>query len=348
MQLAGQTHKTAGRFENARVEARKAIDIDPDLGIPYYSLGVNSLYLGRMEDAERALRDAATRGLDLDEFIMLAYDIAFVTGDAARGAREAARAKTRPGGENWMSAREAFVAAYSGHVHDARSFSDRAMVQAIQAGQIERGSLWQAGAAVREALFGNRTEAIDRATSALQLPHDREVQYGAALAFALSGESSRAEALVDDLQRRYPDDSSVRFSYVPSVRAACALDRRQPERAVEALQISVPHEFGVPPSTVSGLFGALYPIYLRGQAYLAAGRGTEAAVEFRKILDHPGITAADPIGAVSRLQMARAQRTASDLGGARTAYEDFLNLWKNADPDVPVFVAAKREYAQLQ
>ena len=348
MQLAGQVHKIAGRFENARAEARKAIALDPDLGIPYYSLGVNSLYLGRIDEAERALRDAAARGLELDEFIMLAYDIAFVTGDAARQASEAARAKARPGGENWMSAREAFVAGYSGHVHAARLLSDRAMVQAMQAGQIERGSLWQAGAAVREALFGNRREAINRATRALQLPHDREVQYGAALAFALSGESSHAEALVDDLQRRYPEDSAVRFTYVPSVRAAAALDRRHPTRALEALEISVPHELGVPPSTVSGLFGALYPIYLRGQAYLAAGRGSDAAVEFRKILDHPGITAADPIGAVSRLQLARACRAAGDVRGAQAAYEEFLGLWKDADPDVPVFIAAKREHAQLQ
>jgi predicted Zn-dependent protease len=246
-----------------------------------------------------------------------------------------------------MSAREAFVEAYSGHLQSARWLSDRAVAQAEQAGQVERASLWEAGAAVREALFGYRAAAIDRASKALRMPHDREVQYGAALALALSHEASRAEALVDDLQRRYPEDSSVRFSYVPSVRAVLAMDRQQPDRALEALQIAVPHEFGVPPSSVSGLFGALYPIYFRGEAYLAARRGTEAAAEFRKIVDHPAITPADPIGAISRLQLARALRATGDVAAAKAAYEAFLTLWREADPDVPLLKAARREATRL-
>src|SRR5262249_22825432 len=154
---------------------------------------VNSVYLGRLEDGESALRAAAARGLDADEFIMLAFDIAFLKRDQANMEREAARARARPGGENWISAREALVAAYSGHLQEARNISHRAVLQAQQAGQPERSSLWAAGAAVREALFGNKEAANEWAHSALKLSNDREVEYGAALAFAFSSDSSRAQ-----------------------------------------------------------------------------------------------------------------------------------------------------------
>jgi len=346
--LSGTVHKAAGRLERARAEARKAIDLDPDFAISYYSLGANSLYLGRVEDADGALGAAAARGLDIDEFIMLAYEIAFVKGDKARADREAARAKARPGGENWMSAREAFVEAYSGHLRAARSLSQRALLQAQQAGQHERAALWEAGAAVREALFGNRAAATESAFHVLQLSPGREAQYGAALAIALAGDTSRAQAIADDLQRRFPEDSSLRFSYLPSVRAAIALNRGEPERALEFLQVAVPHELGIPPSSVSGLFGALYPIYFRGQAYLAGRRGAEAAAEFEKILAHRTIVISDPIGALARLQLGRAYVVAGDRAKAESAYRDFLALWRDADPDTPVLAEARVEYGRLK
>jgi DNA-binding winged helix-turn-helix (wHTH) protein/tetratricopeptide (TPR) repeat protein len=348
MMLAGMVHKVPGRFEKALAEARRAIEIDPDFAISYYSSGVNSLYLGRVGDAEGALRAAAARNLDIDEFIMLGYDIAFVTQDQTRLEGEAARARARSAGENWMSAREAFVAAYSGHLQAARSMSQRAVLQAQQAGQPERASLWEAGAAVREALFGNRAAASERALDAMRLSHAREVEYGAALALALCGDSSRAQTLADDLQRRFPDDSSVRFSYLPSIRAVLALNRREPESALALLQVALPHEFGVPPSSISGLFGALYPVYVRGQAYLAAHRGPEAAAEFQKILDHPTTVISDPIGALSHLQLGRAYAVRGDSTNAAAAYRDFLALWKDADSDIPVLRQADAEYAKLQ
>jgi tetratricopeptide (TPR) repeat protein len=201
--LSGGINKIAGRLERARAEALKAIDIDPDFAMSYYSLGSNSLYLGRVEDADGALAAAAARGLDIDEFIMLGYDIAFVNGDKARADREADRARARSGGESWMSAREAVVEAYAGHLQAARRISQRAVVQAQQAGQEETASLWEAGAAVREALFGNKTAATERASNVLQLSPGREAQYGAALAIALAGDSSRAQAIADDLERRF-------------------------------------------------------------------------------------------------------------------------------------------------
>src|SRR5262249_22093142 len=155
--------------------------------------------------------------------------------------------------------------------------------------QTERAALWEAGAAVREALFGNASQARDAADSALRLSKDREVEYGAAFALALASDTSRAQALADDLEKRFPEDTSVRFSYLPVLRAHFALKRKDPAKAIELLDAAVPNELGIPRSGIHGMFGALYPVYLRGQAYLAEGRGAEAAAEFQKIIDHAGI-----------------------------------------------------------
>src|SRR5258708_32411897 len=197
--LAGVVHKTPGRYEKALAETRKAIELDPYFWVGYYSLGVVNVYLGRLDDGDAALRAAAAHGLDADEFIMLAYDIDFLKDDRAGMDREATRARARPGCEHWMSAREAFVAAYSGHLQNARIISHRAVAQAQQAGQPERSALWAAGAAIREALFGNRKEASEWAHFALELSNNREVEYGAALAFAIAADSSHAQALADQM-----------------------------------------------------------------------------------------------------------------------------------------------------
>ena len=345
--LAGIVHKAPGRYEKAIDETRKAIELDPDFWVGYYSLGVLNVYVGRLDSGESALQAAIARGLDADELIMLAYDIAFLKGDRAGMAREAVRARARPGGENWMSAREAVVAAYSGHLQEARSISRRAVVQAQQAGQPERASLWEAGAAAREALFGNKKAANEWASSALKLSRGREVKYAAALVFAISGDSSRAETLANEMEKRFPEDTSVRFNYLPTIRAFLALNRAEPQAALELLKIAEPHELGIPLSAVSGLFGALYPIYARGQAYLAANKAAEAAAEFRKILDHPGIVASDPIAALAHLQVGRAYALSGDMTKAKSAYRNFLTLWKDADRDIPILKQAKVEYGKL-
>jgi eukaryotic-like serine/threonine-protein kinase len=150
------------------------------------------------------------------------------------------------------------------------------------------------------------------------------------------------------MEKRFPEDSSVRFNYLPAIRAVLALDREEPEHALEFLQVAVPHELGIPPSSISGLFGALYPVYVRGQAYLAAHKGAAAAAEFKKILDHCGVVTNDPIGALARLQLARAYVLGGDATRAKSSYEDFLTLWKDADPDIPILKQAKVEYAKLQ
>jgi DNA-binding winged helix-turn-helix (wHTH) protein/tetratricopeptide (TPR) repeat protein len=346
--LAGVVHKTPGRYEKALAETRKAIELDPYFWVGYYSLGVVNVYLGRLDDGDAALRAAAAHGLDADEFIMLAYDIDFLKDDRAGMDREATRARARPGGENWMSAREAFVAAYSGHLQNARIISHRAVAQAQQAGQPERSALWAAGAAIREALFGNKEAATEWAHSALELSTDREVEYGSALAFAIAGDSSHAQALADQMEKQFPEDTAVRFNYLPTLRAVLALNRAEPQQAVELLQVAAPHELGIPFSAISGLFGALYPVYVRGQAYIAGNKPTEAAAEFQKILDHRGIVVNDAIGALAHLQMGRAYAMAGDKAKAQAAYQTFFALWKDADADIPIFKQAKAEYAKLQ
>jgi len=342
--LSGYPNKVAARYEKAASEARKAIELDPDFAVAYYNLAVNNVYLDRLGEAENALRRAIGRGLEIDEFIMLGHDIAFLRGDQAGMEREGARARRRSGGENWISNKEAFALAYSGHLQQARAMSRRAVEQALQVAQRERAGLWESGAAVREAFFGNASEARERATAALELSKNREVEYGAGFALALSGDSSQAQALADDLERRFPEDTSIRSSYVPALRARLALNHGDASKAIETLQVAIPHELG----PARSLLGALYPVYVRGEAYLALHQGVDAATEFQKILDHRGIVQSDPIGALAHWQLGRAYAMQGDTAKAKAAYQDFLTLWKDADPDIPILKQARSEYSKLQ
>src|SRR5271167_2848854 len=345
--LSGYISQAAGQYEKAAAEARKAIELDPDFAISYFNVAVNDVNLDRLEEAENTLRRAGERGLEIDEFIMLDYDIAFLRGDLAGMERVAARARERSGGENWISNKEAFALAYSGHLQQARNTSRRAVDQAQQAAQRERAGLWEAGAAVREAFFGNASEARKMAMAALKLSKDREVEYGAGFALALSGDSSHAHALADDLEGRFPEDTTIRLSYLPALRARLALNHGDASGALETLKVAIPHELGAPRSSIHALFGALYPVYMRGEAYLAEGRGAEAVTEFQKILDHRGIVVSDPMGALAPLQLGRAYALSGDKTRAKSAYREFLTLWKDADPDIPILKQAKAEYAQL-
>ena len=191
-------------------------------------------------------------------------------------------------------------------------------------------------------------EARQRAAAALKLSKDREVEYGAAFSFALSGDSAPAQELANDLERRFPEDSSVRFSYLPVLRARLALNGGDTSNALELLQAAIPYELGVQRSSINGLFGALYPIYVRGEAYLAARQGAKAAAEFQRILDHRGIVVIDPVGALAHLQLGRAFAMSGDRAKAKSAYQDFFTLWKDADPDIPILKQAKAEYAKLR
>jgi DNA-binding winged helix-turn-helix (wHTH) protein/predicted Zn-dependent protease len=346
--LAGFTYTGLGKFERAAEEAQKSIELDPDAPIGYFNLAYDDIYLDRFGDAEAALKKAAERKLEMPDFLVLRYDLAFLKADDSAMAREVSLSQRNSEAEDWLLHHQSFVMAYSGRLHDARKMSLQAAELAQQAGHRERAALFEIGAALREAFFGNAAIATQRASSALSLAKDREVEYGAALSLALAGGSSQAQALADDLEKNFPEDTSVRFSYLPVLRATLALNRQQPSRAIEVLESAAPYELGTPRSNLQGFFGALYPVYVRGQAYLSAHQGVQAAAEFQKILGHRGIVASDPIGVLARLQLGRSYALSGDTAKAKSAYQDFLTLWKDADSEIPILKQAKTEYAQLK
>jgi tetratricopeptide (TPR) repeat protein len=222
----------------------------------------------------------------------------------------------------------------------------RAMELGQQGGQEERASIFAAGAAVWESLFGNLPLARKRATEALALSKSRDAEYAAAFALAVAGDSSRSQALANDLQNRFPDDTCVRFTYVPTLRALLALKRGDPAQAIELLQTAATYELAVPAVDYYFYFGGLYSAYVRGEAYLALKQGVDAVGEFQKVITHQGIVAGDPVGALARLGLARAYELQGDTAKSRAAYQDFLALWKDADPDIPILKQAKAEYAK--
>jgi eukaryotic-like serine/threonine-protein kinase len=346
--LSGFILPASGRYEGSVVEAKKLLELDPHSAIGYIMLTVAYTALDRYSDAETVIRQASDRGLNTPEIIGQRYDLAFLRGHASEMEQLVALSRRDTDSETWLLDRQAFALGYTGHLLQARATSRRATDSAEQAAHWERAALSEAGTAVREAFSGNAFEAKNRANAALELSHQREVEYGVAFALALSGEYARSQRLTDDLANRFPEDTSVKFNYVPTLRALLALKHGSPSQAIELLQISVPYELGTQRSTIHGSFGALYPIYVRGEAQLAAGRGTEASDEFEKILNHRGIVLTDPVGVSAYLGLARAYAISGDTMKARHAYDEFLALWKDADPGITVLTQAKTEYAALR
>jgi ATP/maltotriose-dependent transcriptional regulator MalT len=213
--------------------------------------------------------------------------------------------------------------------------------------QRERAAMFKAAPAVWDGFFGNAAAARSGAAEALELATGRDVAFAAAFALALSGDYARSRALTDELDKRFPEDTSVRFSYLPALRGLFALNASDPEKAIAGLDASTRYDFAAPGIAFNGFYGAMYPVYVRGLAHLAAKRPVEAAAEFRKILDHRGVVLADPMDAMARLQLARALAASGDTAQAKAAYQDFLRLWSGADPDVPVLRQAKAELAKL-
>lgn len=349
--LSGSVYPPLGKYERAAEEAQAAIRMDPDFSIGYANLAGSYVSQGRTADATNTLQTAFHRQLEIPDFFVLRYAIAFLNDDKTEMEREAALARAKPGADDWIANAEGFVLAYSGHLEAAGKMSRLAADLARETERPDTEALYEADAAVREALFGNAASARQRSARAMDLSKSRDVGYGVALALALSGDSSRSHALLDDLTKRFPEDTRVRFMYLPTLRALLALDNGEASSAIESLQTAIPYELGAPSEGGSEfLLGAsnLYPAYVRGLAYLAAHQGPEAAAEFQKILDHRGIVVCDPIGALARLQLGRAYALAGDKPQARSAYQDFLTLWKDADAGIPVLNQAKAEYAKLQ
>jgi tetratricopeptide (TPR) repeat protein len=343
--LAGFTSQGAGRYEQAIKEAQTAIRLDPTFTPGYVNLTLAYLYLDRLDEVERVLQQVSAQNLDRDDIPVLRYYLAVLKGDKMGVARVLAQGEGKRGVEDWLTHAHALAAAYSGRLQDARKLSRSAAESAEAAGNRERAAVYRTGAALWEAFFGNASSARRSALEMLTVSNSRDIEYGAAFALALAGDRTRAQAIADDLQKRYPEHVSVRFSYLPALRGMVALRRGEPARALEEVQIAEPHDTVVTILAFFGFFGNLYPAYVRGQAYLALHKGTEAAAEFRKIITHRGLILADPVGAMARLQLARALALSGDRAQAKSAYRDFLNLWKDADRDIPVLKQAQAEYA---
>jgi DNA-binding winged helix-turn-helix (wHTH) protein len=349
--LSGAIYTSLGKYEQSIEHSKIAIGIDPEFSIGYANLALSYTALERLSEAENTLQQAFDRRLGTPDLFVLRYTIAFVKNDQVAMERAAAEAQEKPGVEDWMANSAGFVSAYFGHLEAARNMSRHAADLARKAGRRDTEALYEADEAVREALFGNVSTSKQKAGNALELSKSRDVEYEAAFALALAGDSSRSHALTEDLARRFPQDTRLQFNYAPTLRALLTLSHKQPARAVELLQTAIPYELGMPSEGGSEyLLGAgnLYPAYVRGLAFLAEHRGGDAVAEFQKILDHRGIVVCDPIGALAHLQLGRAYALSGDKTKAKSAYQDLLTLWKEADPDIPILQQAKAEYAILK
>jgi DNA-binding winged helix-turn-helix (wHTH) protein/tetratricopeptide (TPR) repeat protein len=346
--LSGGVYPVFGRYDKSGEHGIQTIQLDPEFVIGYNILALSYIERDRLDEAEDVLRQATDRKLELPDIFVDRFQIAFLKNDAAAMEREVTLSQGVSGAEDLIDDEVSFSLAYSGHLQQASRKSRTAVLIAQQSGQTERAALFEIGEALREAFFGNVSAARKSAESALKLSKDREVEYGAAIVLALAGDSLHAQTHVDHLEKLYPEDTSVQFSYLPTLKALIALNSKNPSKALELLQISTSNELGTPQSADFGYFGALYPIYVRGQAYLAADRGVEAAAEFQKIINHRGVVVTDPIGALVHLQLGRALASSGDKTKAKAAYQDFLTLWKDADADIPIFKEAQSEYSNLK
>jgi eukaryotic-like serine/threonine-protein kinase len=252
----------------------------------------------------------------------------------------------KPGAEEILLAYEADTSAFSGQLQKARNLSREAVASAQRVNEKEVAAAFEADAAIREASFGNHREALQHCSAALALSNARDVQAGVALALAFAGEEGRAQQLSDDLARRFPEDTLVRYNYVPSINGQLTFNRHDALKAIDLLQAARPYELGT--TAANFFFLSLYPIYVRGRAYFAEGRAADAAGEFQKILDLRGLVVNSVLGPLAQLQLARTYALRGDNAKARAAYKDFLTLWKDADPDIPILIAAKSEFAKLQ
>jgi Tfp pilus assembly protein PilF len=347
-----------GQHEKAEELYRLGQRLFPDLVDFSGGLASELLALQRFDEARQTLREALARKVDRFAFHNWLYGLASLTADAAAMAREQQWFASRPDVENEWLALESDTAAYTGRTAKARELTKRAATSAVRADAREVGAIWWENGAIREAAFGNYTESRQAASAGLKLDADSPaVAVEAALAYAMAGDSGKAEALARDLDKLHPLDMQIQSLWLPAIRAQLALNRKNPAEALDHLQPALPPlKYGSIPFVNN--FSCLYTAYIRGEANLAVGQGTAAAAEFQKILDHSGLVWNCWTGALVRLEVARANALAArnshgaDADAARVraiaAYKDFLNLWKDADPDVPIYRQAKAEYSTLQ
>jgi tetratricopeptide (TPR) repeat protein len=357
----GNQYASLGQYEKARDAYSQSLRLTPDHAGIYANLANTQLALQRFDEARQTIRQAEARKVDVYLLHNALYALSFLGADFS-GMEEQLKWFAGKPEENSGLSLASDTEAYAGHVRKARQLSKQSVDSAIRADSKETGAIWQEIAAQREAAFGNATDAKQEAAQGLKLyPTSQGVEVEAALAFAMADDTTRAESLAQDLNQRFQLDTQMQSLWLPSIRAQLALNKKNSAAALSALQPALPPiEFGTIPFVINS--SCLYPTYVRGEAYLAAGQGGAAAAEFQKILDHSGIVWNCWTGALAHLGVARAnalqsrtlkgQGQGADADAARVralaAYKDFLTLWKDADPDIPILKQAKAEYAKLQ
>jgi eukaryotic-like serine/threonine-protein kinase len=358
----GNMYAAMGQYQKAEEMLRLSRQVSPVSGADYGNLGNILLALQRFEDAKKTVEEAQAKKLEDNILITVAYALAFLKGDSQGRMQQAAWFNGKPESENYGLSLESDTAAYSGQLQQARALTQRAVDSGVHSDNKESAAIWLELAALRETALGNSVEARRAVADGLKLaPVSPGVRAEAALSSAMSGDSAKAEALAKDLARDFPLDTQMQMLWLPSIRAQLALNKKDPGTAIGFLQPTLRSgggqlELGQIGFTLN--MSCLYSVYIRGEAYLATGEGTAAAAEFQKIIDHNGIVWNCWTGALAHLGVARANALQSrtsqgaDTDAARVralaAYKDFLTLWKDADPDVPILKDAKAEYAKLQ
>jgi serine/threonine protein kinase len=336
-----------GQYDKSISAGTVAKQVDPS-GFSYGVLVASYILSNRFAEAQSVADEARKKSFDFSDLQIHLYFLAFLQNNATGMAQQAAYGAGKIGVEDVLLADEADTAAYDGHLSKARDLSRRAVFSAEHADQKEPAGFYEAVAALRESLFGNAIEAKQRVASALRLSSGRDSQFAAAMSSVRAGQIATAQKIEKYLAEHFPEDTIVQSNNLPVIRAQLALAHQSPSAAIANLEPTALYELGTLNSyvQVSGL--SLYAVYVRGEAYLAAHRGSDASAEFQKILDHRSIVLNEPIGALAHLGLARAYALQGDTAKARTKYEDFLTLWKDADPDIPILIVAKAEYAKLQ
>jgi serine/threonine protein kinase/predicted Zn-dependent protease len=339
----GGIYGLMGRFDKAIEQTEEGLQLEPNSWIGYSNLSSAQLSLGKVQEARDSVQQAFARNLDSQYLRLPLYQAAFVQGDEATMQQQLAWGAAHPGDDDVLLSAQADTEAYFGRLAKARDYSRKATDSARRADAAETAAQWQAFSALREAQFGNVEAARSEASSALKLAAGKNVRVLAALALAIAGDSTQAQALADALDKEFPADTIVQSYDLPAIRAAIAIQRKDPGRALQSLQAAAPYELGGPFNVY-----LMAPTYLRGEAYLQLKKGTEAAGEFSKIIDHHSLTTNQAVGPIARLGLARAYALQGDNVKARAAYLDFLTFWKNADAGIPILTQAKNEYAKLQ
>jgi tetratricopeptide (TPR) repeat protein len=331
-------YKLFGQFDKSLAEARDAVQIEPSRAENLVGLFYTYLALNREDEALATATQALANKLDSSDLHLGLCALAFIKNDAAGMAHELAWAMGEPEVEREMIYFEADSTAYTGQLAKANTLTQKVVVDLAYAKENETVAKHKAGAALRAALYGMVGLARGEAITALRVSADRDVEAVGAIALALAGDTPEAQRLADDLAKRFPDDTLVKFNYLPTIRGSIALAKNAASKTIEELQTASPYELGTVPCELS-----LMSVYIRAQAYLLTHDGSAAAAEFQKILDHRGVVITEPIGALAHLGLGRAYALQGDRAKARIAYQDFLSLWKEADADIPVLQEAKAE-----